>query len=366
MTANPFARGTCPGRARPRHRGSFTWGHPKHGGRQKGTPNAISPRARKAIAAAAKRIARGAPRNRYHWQRVIDHNPLIIAALEHQGQFTLDGAPRLRSRTFNMKSFCQDLSAAAMRAIKTNQFVDGDLVYCLMLLAIRDSSAFAKFLALTLPKQSYLAARPHAEMCTPRDLVNPAEYRSPVPEWGLRWDPTLNSYTALPADPALTPQDAYHAVYGAPFNLAPGWDWKFDSEERRFRAIALRPKTPIPEWTQRFDPKLGSDTPIPVDPTLTADQAYHWEYGSPLDPAHGWKWAFASGIRRLLPSISDEPDRPCEPRFATPPCRRLYRWHPDGGHYSLVREDDDDGENYDDNLYEYDIERRFFKRYQQR
>jgi hypothetical protein len=56
MTANPFTRGTCPGRARPRHRASFAPGHAKRGGRQKGTPNAISPRARKAIAAAAKRL----------------------------------------------------------------------------------------------------------------------------------------------------------------------------------------------------------------------------------------------------------------------------------------------------------------------
>jgi hypothetical protein len=42
--------------------------------------------------------------------------------------------------------------------------------------------------------------------------------------------------------------------------------------------------------------------------------------------------------------------------------RRLYRWHPDEGHYSLVREDDDDAEGYDDNLYEYDAERCVFKR----
>jgi len=54
MTANAFTRGTCPGRARPHHRGSFAMGHAKRGGRQKGTPNAISPRARTAIAAAAK------------------------------------------------------------------------------------------------------------------------------------------------------------------------------------------------------------------------------------------------------------------------------------------------------------------------
>jgi hypothetical protein len=51
-------------------------------------------------------------------------------------------------------------------------------------------------------------------------------------------------------------------------------------------------------------------------------------------------------------------------RFATPQCRRLYRWHPDQGHYSLVREDDDDAEEYDDDLYTYDAERFLFKRYQ--
>ena len=59
-----------------------------------------------------------------------------------------------------MKSFCQDLSAVAMRAIKTDQFVDRDLVQCLMLLAVRDPGEFAKFLALAPPKQSYLEARP--------------------------------------------------------------------------------------------------------------------------------------------------------------------------------------------------------------
>jgi DUF218 domain len=160
MAANPFTRGTCPGRARPPHRGSFARGHAKRGGRQKGTPNAISPRARKAIAAAAKRLARGAPRNRYRWQRVINKNPLITAARD--GQFTLAGAPRLRSRPFTMKSFCQDLSAVAMRAIQTDQFVEQDLVECLMLLAVRDPTEFAKFLALTPPKESYLAARPDA------------------------------------------------------------------------------------------------------------------------------------------------------------------------------------------------------------
>ena len=149
----------------------------------------------------------------------------------------------------------------------------------------------------------------------------------------------------------------------------PGWDWKFDNEERRYRAIALRPKTPIPEWTLRLDPKLGQMTPIPVDPRLSPEQAYHQEYGTPLRPAPGWKWDFDpwnfdfdSRTERLLPSISDEPSRHVEPRFALPKLRRLYRWHPDQGHYSLVREDDDDGKEYEDNLYEYDAERLLFKR----
>ena len=105
-------------------------------------------------------------------------------------------------------------------------------------------------------------------------------------------------------------------------------------------------------------------TPIPVDPRLSPDQAYHREYGSPLYPVQGWKWEFNSTTERLVPSISDEPSRHVEPRFALPKLRRLYRWHPDEGHYSLVREDDDDGEAYDDNLYEYDAERLLFKRYQ--
>jgi hypothetical protein len=337
-------------------------GHAKRGGRNKGTPNAISPRARKAIAAAAKRIARDTKLNRQHWQRVIDNNPLIIEALEHQGKFTSAGAPRLRSRKFSMKSFCQDLSAVAMRAIQTDQFVDCDLVQCLTLLAVRDPNEFAKFLALTLPKQSYLAARPHAEV-EPRDAVNPGEdRRPPIPDWTLGFDPTLRAYTPVPVDPALTPQDAYHEVAGSPRNPAPGWDWKFDSESRRYRAIALRPKTPIPEWT--LDPKLDSMTPFPVDPKLTPEQAYHPEYGSPLFPAPGWKWEFDSRTQRLIPLISDEPSRPCEPRFALPKCRRLYRWHPDEGHYSLVREDDDDVAEYEHNLYKYDAERLLFKRCQ--
>ena len=365
MAANPFSRGTSPGRARPRHRASFARGHAKHGGRQTGTPNAISPRARNAIAAAAKRLARGAPRTRYHWQRVMNKNPLISEAVDHQGQFTQAGAPRRRSRTFNMKSFCQDLSAVAMRAIQTDQFVERDLVQCLMLLAVRAPGEFAKFLALTPPKQSYLAARPDAETCAPRDLVNPGEYRRPpIPEWRLGFDPALNSYTPLPLDPALRPQEVYHEVYGSPLDLAPGWDWKFDRAANRYRAIALRPKTPIPEWTQRFDEKRVSTTPVLVDPRLTPEQAYHPEYGSPLYPAPGWKWEFNSRTQRLLPSIQDEPNRPCHPRFAIPQPRRLYRWHPDQGHFSLVREDDDDGEAYDDNLYTYDTERLVFKRCQ--
>jgi hypothetical protein len=226
---------------------------------------------------------------------------------------------------------------------------------------VRDPSAFAKFLALTLPKQSYLAARPDAEMSAPRDLVNPGEYRRPpIPEWTLSFDYTLNAYTPMPLDQALTPQAARHEVCGSPRSPAPGWDWKYDSEARRYRAIALRPKTPIPEWTLRLDLNLGSTTPVPVDPRLTPEQAYHAEYGSPLYPAPGWKWEFDSWTERLLPAISDGPSRPCEPRFAMPQCRRLFRWHADQGHYSLVRDDDDVGEE----LYEYDAERLLFKRYQ--
>ena len=161
MAANPFTRGTCPGRARPPHQGSFRRGHAKRGGRKAGTPNAISPRARKAIAAAvaaaARRIARGTNRSRRHWRRIILNNPLINEARERQGQFTLTGAPRLRSRSFNMKTFCRDLSAVAVRAIKTDQFVDRDLVECLELLAVHDPSEFAKFLSIAAPKQSYRA-----------------------------------------------------------------------------------------------------------------------------------------------------------------------------------------------------------------
>jgi hypothetical protein len=223
MAANPFTRGTCPGRARPPHRGSFARGHAKRGGRKTGTPNAISPRARKAIAAAARRIARGTNLSRRHWRRVILKNPLITEAHEHQGKFTLGGAPRLRSRAFNMKSFCQDLSAVAMRAIQTDQFVDRDLVQCLALLAVRDPSEFAKFLALTVPQQTYLATRPDAERVEPREAVNPGEdRRPPIPEWTLGFDPTLNSMAPVPIDQALTPQDAYHEVCGSPRNRAPG------------------------------------------------------------------------------------------------------------------------------------------------
>jgi hypothetical protein len=370
MAANPFTRGTSPGRARPPHRGSFKMGHAKRGGRQKKTPNAISPRARKVIMAAAKRIPRGTTLNRNHWQWVIEKNPLINEARERQGQFTLTSAPRFRSREFNMKAFCKDLSAVAMRAIQTDQFIDRDLVECLTLLGVRDPTAFAKFLSIAAPKQSYLAGRPHAEVVEPREAINPGEYRRPpIPEWTLGYDPTLRAYTPVPVDPALTPQDAYHEICGSPLSPAPSWDWKFDSEANRYRAIALRPKTPIPEWTLRFDPKLGQMTPIPVDPRLSPEQAYHQEYGTPLRPAPGWKWDFDpwkfdfdSRTQRLVPSISDEPSRPVEPRFALPKLRRLYRRHPDEGHYSLVREDDDDWEEYEDNLYEYDAERLLFKR----
>jgi hypothetical protein len=337
--------------------GSFKPGHAKVGGRKQGTPNAISRRARTAIAAAAKRIPRGTTLNRNHWQWVIEKNPLINEARERQGQFTLTGAPRVRSRAFNMKSFCQDLSAVAMRAIQTDQFVDRDLVECLTLLGVRDPSGFAKFLSIAAPKQSYLAGRPHAELIEPHEAINPGEYRRPpIPEWTLGYDPTLRAYTPVPVDKALTPQDAYHEVAGSPVNPTLGWNWKFDSETRRYRAIALRPKTPIPEWTLRADPKLVATTPVPVNPRLTPDRAYHEEYGSPLFPAPGWQWEFDSTTQQLIPSILDEPSRYCE--------RRLFRWHPDQGHYSLVRKDDDDGEEYDDNLFEYDAERLLFKRYQ--
>ena len=181
--------------------------------------------------------------------------------------------------------------------------------------------------------------------------MNPGEdRRPPIPQWRLGFDPTLNSYTPVPLD--LTPQDAHHEICGSPLNSAPGWDWKFDREANRYRAIALRPKTPIPEWTQRFDSKLFEMTAFPVDPRLTPDQAYHAEYGSPVRPASGWKWVSSSRIKRLLPVTSDEPSRYRE--------KRLFRC--DEGHYSLVRDEDDDWEEYEDNTYKYDAERRSFKR----
>jgi hypothetical protein len=338
--------------------------HAKRGGRKKNTRNAISARARKAIMAAAERVPRGTSLNRHHWQWVIEKNPLINEARERQGQFTLTGAPRVRSRNFNMKAFCKDLSAVAMRAIQTDQFVDRDLVECLTLLGVRDPSEFAKFLSLAAPKQSYLAARPHAEFVEPREAVNPGEYRRPaIPEWTLGFL-RFNTFIPVPVDPALTPQDAHHEVCGSPLSPGPGWDWKFDSKERRYRAIALRPKTPIPEWTARFDPKLDAMTPVPVDPGLTPDHAYHRDYGSPLDPNQGWKWELDSTTQRFIPLIADEPSPPCRPRFALPKLRRLYRWHPEEGYYSLVRDDDDDWEDYEADLYEYDCERMFFRRYQ--
>jgi hypothetical protein len=170
---SPFTRGTAPGRARPPHQGSFKRGHPKHGGRQEGTPNGFPPRARKAIAAAAQRALYGTSRNRNHWQWWLEKNPLINEARQRQGQFTLTGAPRVRSRAFDMKTFGQDLSAVAMRAIKINEFVDRDLVECLELLAVRDPSEFAKFLAIAAPKQNYRAARPHAE--EPPEAIYPED-----------------------------------------------------------------------------------------------------------------------------------------------------------------------------------------------
>src|SRR5690349_780383 len=98
MPANPLTRGTSPGRARPPHRGSFARGHAKHGGRKKGTPNAVSSRVRTAIAAAAKQVITGSTLRYQHWEWVIDKNPLIAQALEQQGKFTIAGTPRLRSR----------------------------------------------------------------------------------------------------------------------------------------------------------------------------------------------------------------------------------------------------------------------------
>jgi hypothetical protein len=359
MAANPFTRGSSPGRARPPHRGNFKKGHPKHGGRKMDTPNAISPRARKAIEAATKRIPRGITLNRNHWQGVTYKNPLITEARVRQGQFTLAGTARFRSRTFNMKAFCQDLSDVAMHAIMTDQYVDRDLVECLTLLGVRDASEFAKFLSIAAPKQSYLAARPHAEAVEPRESVNPGEHRRHrIPEWTLGFDPTLNSWIPVPVDPALTPQDAHHEVCGSPLSPKPGWPWVFDSEERRLYAIDLRPKTPIPEWTCRSD-----GTPVPVDRTLSPDQAYHNEYGSPLYPAPGVRWPFNPRTERFTPTILEESSRYRLPSFAMRKCPWLCRWHPDDGYYSLVRDDDGDAEGSDDTLYEYDTERLFFKRY---
>jgi hypothetical protein len=318
----------------------------------------ISARARNAVVAAAKRIPRAIHLSEQYWQRVIDNNPLITEALEHQGSFTLGGTARFRSRKFNMKAFCKDLSAVAFRAIQTGQFVDRELVESLTLLAVRDAGEFAKFLSSTAPKQSYLAARPHAEVVEPREAVNPGEHRRPaIPEWVLGYDLKLGR-TPVPRDEALTPEEAYHEVCGSPVNRTADWDWKFDSKERRFRAIALRPKTPAPEWT------LRSGTPVPVDPTLSPAEVEHTHYGSPLYPGHGWTWEWNGRTQRFLPSIYDEPNRRVEPRFQLPKPRHLYRWHSDDGHYSLLRADDDDWEEYENDLYEYDSEEGLFKRYQ--
>jgi hypothetical protein len=100
------------------------------------------------VAAAAKRLARGAPRNRYRWQRIINKNPLTIEACEHQ--FQSAQKPPLQH---------EDLLSEPQRG---GHAFEQDLVECLMLLAVRDPSAFGKFLALILPKQSNLAARPDA------------------------------------------------------------------------------------------------------------------------------------------------------------------------------------------------------------
>jgi hypothetical protein len=102
-------------------------------------------------------------------------------------------------------------------------------------------------------------------------------------------------------------------------------------------------------------------TPVPVDPKLTPDRAHHRDCGSPLVPTQGWKWEFDSRTKRFIPSIADGPSRYVEPRLALPKVRHLYAWHPDQGHYSLLR-DDDDWEEYENNIYEYDAERVLFKR----
>jgi hypothetical protein len=206
--ASPFTRGTAPGRARPPHQGSFKRGHPKHGGRQEGTPNAISARARNAIAAAARRALRGTSRNRNHWQWRLEKNPLINEARERQGQVTLTGTPRVRSRDFSMKIFCQDLGAVAMRAIKTDQFDDRDLVEALELLAVRDPTEFAKFLAIAAPKQSYRAARPHAEAVEPPEAVNSAPEPEPPRRRRFFVRRRDGSYAPIRSD-QYVPDDAY-------------------------------------------------------------------------------------------------------------------------------------------------------------
>ena len=84
MAANRFTRGTCPGRARPPHQAGFVRGHAKRGGRKKYTPNAISPRARKAVAAAAKRIARGIHLNRCPLLTQSGHHPSGVLLVLHR------------------------------------------------------------------------------------------------------------------------------------------------------------------------------------------------------------------------------------------------------------------------------------------
>ena len=69
-----------------------------------------------------------------------------------------------------------------------------------------------------------------------------------------------------------------------------------------------------------MDASLRRMTPVPVDPRVTPDQAYHHEYGSPVYPAPGWQWQFNSRIERLIPTILEEPSRHRAPRFATPKC----------------------------------------------
>ncbi len=57
---NPFNRGTAPGRARDASQrpGTFKPGHKKLGGRQKGTPNALSTDYKNAVIAAAYFVGR--------------------------------------------------------------------------------------------------------------------------------------------------------------------------------------------------------------------------------------------------------------------------------------------------------------------